>query len=537
METYCGKSVSSGIAVGKVFFFHENREFYFEEKAKDEKQELERLKKGIEAVEANMAELAKGLDNCGYEQERMLMDSHKLLLTDPVFLKNCEDKIRKENASAGRAVYEVGTELACSFENMSDDFMRSRGADIRDVVQQLLRALSGGKSEFPKLTEPVILAADELTPGRTLGMEKDKILAFVVKRGSVNSHVSILARLWNIPAVIGVETTVSWDGQQGVVDGENGVFYLNPTNEIVEKLKGKQKELENEAEELNAYRELPNETKSGQTIELYANVGNLSDVEAAIEAGADGIGLFRTEFLFLGRKEPPTEEEQFEIYRDATISMKGNPVIIRTMDIGADKQAEYLGVLEAENPALDLRGVRLSLVKPDLFKAQLRAILRAAVFGDVRIMYPMVSSLWETRKVKQIIKQVKEELRLQNYRYADIKQGIMIETPAAAILSDVLAKEVDFFSIGTNDLAQYTLAADRQNSALLAYYDAGHEAVLRLIKQTVENAHGANIPVGICGELAGDTALTAQFLEWGVDELSLAPNKILEVRKAVRACE
>ena len=295
--------------------------------------------------------------------------------------------------------------------------------------------------------------------------------------------------------------------------------------------------LEEKTEELKVYHGLSNATKSGKTIELYANVGNLEDVEAAIEGDAGGIGLFRTEFLFLGRKEPPTEEEQFEIYRDAAISMKGKPVIIRTMDIGADKQAEYLGVPKADNPALGLRGIRLSLAKPELFKAQLRAILRAAVFGDVRIMYPMVSSLWEIQKVKQIIKQVKEELRLQNYRYADVKQGIMIETPAAAILSDTFSKEVDFFSIGTNDLTQYTLAADRQNSALLAYYDAGHEAVLRMIRQTVENAHLANIPVGICGELAGDTELTAQFLEWGVDELSFPPSKVLEVRKAVRDCE
>lgn len=537
METYYGKSVSSGIAVGKVFFLHENREFYFEQIAEDVVLELERLRKGIEAVEANMTELAKRLDNCGYEEERMLMDSHKLLLTDPIFLKKCEDKIRKAKATAGHAVYEVGTELARSFENMSDDFMKSRGADIRDVMQHLLRALAGVKRECPKLTEPVILAAEELTPSQTLGITKDKILAFVVQKGSVNSHVSIMARLWNIPAVIGVNPSVSWDGQQGVVDGENGVFYLNPTDAIMEKLKGKQKELENKAEELNAYRGLPNATKSGQTIELYANVGNLADVDAAIEGDAGGIGLFRTEFLFLGRKEAPTEEEQFEIYRDAVINMKGKPVIIRTMDIGADKQAEYLKVQEEANPALGLRGIRLSLANSELFKAQLRAILRASVFGDVRIMYPMVSSLWEIDKIKQIIKQVKDELRLQNYCYADVKQGIMIETPAAAVLSDILAKEVDFFSVGTNDLAQYTLAADRQNSALSAYYDAGQAAVLRMIKQTVENGHMAGIPVGICGELAGNMELTAQFLEWGVDELSLAPSKILEVRKAVRDCE
>lgn len=537
METYCGKSVSSGIAVGKVLFLNENREFFWGETAKDEKTELERLKAGIKIVEADMAELAKGLDRSGYEQERMLMESHKLLLNDPLFLRKCEEKIRKEKASAGRAVYETGVELACSFESMSDDFMRNRGADVRDVMMQLLHALKGEKREFPKLKEPVILVAEELTPGQTLGMEKENILAFVVKKGSVNSHVSILARLWNIPAIIGVLPEVSWDGKQGVVDGENGIFYLEPTGKILEKIKGTQKELAGKVEELNAYRGLLNKTKSGQTIELYANVGNLADVDAAIANDAGGIGLFRTEFLFLGRTEPPTEEEQFEIYRDAVISMKGKPVIIRTMDIGADKQAEYLKMQEDKNPALGMRGLRLSLAKPELFKAQLRAILRAAVFGDVRIMYPMVSSLWETRKVKQIIKQVKEELRLQNYRYADVKQGIMIETPAAAIISDILAKEVDFFSIGTNDLMQYTLAADRQNAALVAYYDAENEAVNRLIKQTVDNAHLAGIPVGICGELAGDTGMISRFLEWGVDELSLAPGKILEVRKIVRECE
>lgn len=537
METYCGKSVSSGIAVGKVLFLNKNREFYFEKIAEDEVLELERLRKGIEAVEGNMAELAKGLDRGGFEQERVLMDSHKLLLTDPIFLKSCEDKIRKEKASAERAVYETGTELARSFEDLSDDFMRSRGTDIRDVMQQLLRALAGDKRECPELTEPVILVAEELTPSQTLGIDKDKILAFVVQKGSVNSHVSILARLWNIPAVIGAMPTVAWDGQQGVVDGENGVFYLNPTQDLITKIKGQQQTLGNKEEELKAYLGLTNETKSGQTIELYANVGSLSDVETAIENDAGGIGLFRTEFLFLGCKEPPTEEEQFEIYRDAVINMKGKPVIIRTMDIGADKQVEYLEVKGEANPALGLRGVRLSLAKPALFKAQLRAIFRAAVFGDVRVMYPMVTSLNEIHRVKQLVKQVKEELRLQNYRYADVKQGIMIETPAAAVLSDVLANEVDFFSIGTNDLTQYTLAADRQNSALVAYYDGEQEAVLRMIKQTVENGHLAGIPVGLCGELAGNTELTAQFLEWGVDELSLAPSKILEVRKVVRACD
>lgn len=536
METYCGKSVSSGIAIGKILFLNNNRELYFEEKAKDTETELERLRKGIEAVEADMAEFAEGLDDCDYEQERILMDSHKLLVTDPIFVKSCEDKIRGEKASAGRAVYEVGTELARSFENMSDDFMRSRGLDIRDVMQQLLYALAGDKRERYILTGPVVLAAEELTPSQTLGMDKNKILAFVVQKGSVNSHVSILARLWNIPAVTGVMPTQDWDGQQAVVDGENGIFYLNPTAEIVARAEGKQKELESMEEELKAYIGLPSATKSGKTIELYANVGSLSDVKTAIENDACGIGLFRTEFLFLGRKEPPTEEEQFEIYRDAVINMKGKPVIIRTMDIGADKQSGYLDFMKAENPALGLRGLRLSLAKPDLFKAQLRAVLRAAVFGDVRVMYPMVTSLHEIHRVKQLAGQVKEELRLQNYRYADVKQGIMIETPAAAVLSDVLAKEVDFFSIGTNDLTQYTLATDRQNPALLTYYDGENEAVLRLIQQTVENAHVAGIPVGICGEMAGDTALTAQFLEWGVDELSLAPAKILEVRKTVRDC-
>lgn len=537
METYCGKSVSSGIAVGKVLFLNNNRELYFEEKAKDIETESERLRKGIEAVEADMAELAKGLDNCDYEQERILMDSHRLLLKDPIFVKCCEDKIRREKASAGRAVYEVGTELARSFENMSDDFMRSRGADIRDVMQQLLYALAGDKKECYTLTGPVILVAEELTPSQTLFMDKDKILAFVVQKGSVNSHVSILARLWNIPAVIGVMPTQDWDGWQGVVDGEKGIFYLNPTAEIIARAEGKQKELEYKEEELKAYSGLPNTTKSGKTIELYANVGGLLDVQTAIENDAGGIGLFRTEFIFLGRNEPPTEEEQFEIYRDAVINMKGKPVIIRTMDIGADKQAEYLEIQGEANPALGLRGIRLSLARPKLFKAQLRALLRAAVFGDVRVMYPMVTSLHEIHRVKQLVGQAKEELRLQNYRYADVKQGIMIETPAAAILSDILAKEVDFFSIGTNDLAQYTLATDRRNSALWSYYDSEHEALLRMIRLIVENGHEANIPVGICGEMAGDTELITQFLELGVDELSLVPSKILEVRKAVRDCE
>lgn len=537
METYYGKSVNTGIVSGKVVCFQKKNIFSLHMKANNVDAEYSKFQDAVKKVEAELTEMITGLSKEGRKEECKLAEAHKLILTAPEFLDDCRMKIKEEGLDAKCAVYEAGEMLSAHFESMADAFMQERSSDIRGVVQQLLSVLGGDVETFPQLTEPVIIVAEELTPAETLGLNKNNVLAVVVKKGSQNSHTAILARLWNIPALISIEVKSDWNGQNAVVDGEKGVFYLNPTKEVIDMVDRHQEVLADKQDNLIEYIGLANESKSGKKIEIYANVGSVEDVHAALDNDAGGIGLFRTEFLFMGRDTAPTEEEQFEIYRDAIISMKGKPVTIRTMDMGADKQVEYISLPGEDNPALGIRGIRLSLTYEELFKIQLRAIMRAAAFGDVRIMFPMVTHIKEIAKAKQLIDQIKAELRLQNYRYGDVKIGIMIETPAAAILSDIFAKEVDFFSIGTNDLEQYTVAADRQNPALSVYCEESREAVLRLIEQTVENAHAANIPVEICGELAGDVELVAQFLDWSVDVLSVVPSKVLEVRVAVRRCD
>ncbi len=534
METYYGKSVSSGIVSGKILCLQKGNDYSLHVKSENEDAELDKFQTAVKKLGTDLDEMQERFWGEGRKEEAELTEAHKLILNAPEFLDYCYMKIKKESLSVKCAIYEAGELLALHFENMADSFMRERSADIRGVVQQLLTVLDGGVETVPQLTEPVIVVAEELTPAETLRLDKNKILAMVVKKGSHNSHTAILARLWNIPALIGVDIKGDWDGQNAVVDGEKGIIYLNPTIEIRNIIDVQKKSMAIRQDNLKEYIGLDNQSKSGKKIEIYANVGSVEDVQDALDNDAGGIGLFRTEFLFMGRKEAPTEEEQFEIYREAVIAMKGKPVIIRTMDIGMDKCVDYISLPKEDNPALGLRGIRLSFAYEELFKVQLRAIMRATVFGDVRIMFPMVTFVNEVRKARQLIDQVRAELKLQNYRCGNVKIGVMIETPAAAILSDILAKEVDFFSIGTNDLTQYVLATDRQNSNLTVHYKESMQAVQRLIKTTVENAHNAGILVGICGDMAADTAITGEFIELGVDSLSVPPNKVLLIRKFVR---
>ena len=537
METYYGKSVSSGIVSGKILCLQKRKDYSLHIKAENADVELDKFQTAVKKLETDLDEMKVRFYSEERREEAELAEAHKLILTSPEFLDNCRMKIKEERLSAMCAVYEAGELLASHFENITDSFLLERLTDVSGVLQQILTILDEDAEELLQLTEPVIVAAEELTPAEILRFDKNKVLAMVVKKGSQNSHTAILARLWNIPALIDVDIKSDWNGQNAVVDGEKGIVYLNPTIEIMNIIDVEKKSMAIKQDNLKEYIGLDNQSKSGKKIKIYANVGNVEDVQEALDNDAGGIGLFRTEFLYMGRDMAPTEEEQYEIYRDVVIAMKDKPVIIRTMDIGMDKCVDYIRLPKEDNPALGLRGIRVSFACEEIFKTQIKAILRASAFGDVRIMFPMVTSVNEVRKARELIDQVRGELKLQNYPYGDVKIGVMIETPAAAILSDILAKEVDFFSIGTNDLTQYTLAMDRQNSTLLAYYDSGCEAVLRMIKMTVENAHASNIPVGICGELAKDTGLTAQFLEWGVDELSLSPSKILEVRASVLRCD
>lgn len=536
MDTFYGKSVSAGIVSGKILYLQKRNFFSLHKSVENTDVESDKFHNAVKHLESELDNMSAQFAKEGRKEEYELTEAHKLILGAPEFLNNCVKKIAEEKLEASCAVYEAGEILATHFETMADAFMRERSADIRGVVYKLLTVLGGDTQMLPEMMEPVIIAAEELTPAETLELDKNKVLALVVNKAGENSHTAVLARLWNIPAIIGVKSGINWDGQNAIVDGEKGILYLNPTEKVVDMLKVQAEVLQEQQNSLKEYIGLHNKSQSGKTIEIYANVGTGEEVQAVIDNDAGGIGLFRTEFLFMGRQIAPTEEEQFEIYRDTAISMKGKPVIIRTMDIGMDKSVGYISLPKEDNPALGLRGIRVSLACEELFKIQLKAILRAAVFGDVRIMFPMVTSVNEVRKAKILIQNIKAELKLQNCRYGDVQIGIMIETPAAAILSDVLAKEVDFFSIGTNDLTQYVLAADRQNPALAVYSEESMQAVQRLIKTTVENAHSAGITVGICGDMAADPEVTGEFLQMGVDSLSVPPSKVLLIRKAVRNC-
>lgn len=539
METLIGKAVYKGIALGKIAVLRKTENVVKRVKIDDVAAELQRVESAkAQAIEQLGKLYDKAVKEVG-EASAAIFEVHQMMLEDLDFNEAIENVIRTQEVNAEYAVASTGDSFSEMFASMDDDYMKARAVDIKDISERLVQNLAGNGDNGLDFTEPVIVVADDLTPSETVQMDKEKILAFVTVHGSTNSHTAILARMMNIPALIGVEMNLEdmQTGTEAVVDGFTGEFILCPEEEVRAKA---QKKLDEENEKRNLLLELKgkeNITLSGKKIELYANIGSAADVGYVLENDAGGIGLFRSEFLYIGRNELPSEEEQFQAYKQVAQNMAGKKVIIRTLDIGADKQADYLNLGKEENPALGYRAIRICLTQTEIFKTQLRAIFRASNYGQIAIMYPMITSVEEVKKIQEIVQEVKKELRDCEIPYKDVEEGIMIETPAAVMISDELAELVDFFSIGTNDLTQYTLAIDRQNEKLDAFYNPHHKAVLKMIQMVVDNAHKAGKWAGICGELGADLELTETFVRMGVDELSVAPSMILKLRKIVREME
>ena len=536
MQVYSGKSVFRGIAIGKISVYRKNEQQVKRVRTEDTKGELARYEAAKAAAIEQLQELyQKALKEVG-EANAAIFEIHQMMLDDGDYNESVENIIETQKTNAEYAVAVTGDNFAQMFRAMDDDYMRERAADVKDISERVLSILNGGQKGKGVTDEPVIIVADDLAPSETVQLEKDMVLSFVTVHGSVNSHTAILARTMAIPALIGTEELPlddTVDGKLAVVDGLNGKIYVEPDAQTLEEMKKRrQAELE-KTELLQLLKGKENVTLDGKKIMLYANIGNIKDLATVIQNDAGGIGLFRSEFIYLEKDRYPTEEEQFSIYKTAVETMAGKRVIIRTLDIGADKQCEYFKMDKEENPALGYRAIRICLTRPEIFKTQLRALFRASAYGNLAIMYPMITSLWEVKRIKEIVEEVKAELTAEQLEFGNPQQGIMIETPAAVMMSEKLAKEVDFFSIGTNDLTQYTLAIDRQNPKLDKFYDAHHPAVLSMIRMTVENAHKAGIWAGICGELGADTSLTKEFLAMGVDELSVSPGSILPIRKII----
>ena len=535
MQTYKGKSVFSGIAIGRIYVYEKGEQQVRRTKVDDIQKEKDRYRKASETAMEQLKQLyEKALNEVG-EENAAVFEVHQMMLEDDDFVESVESIIETQGVNAEYAVAVTGDNFSQMFAAMDDDYMRGRAADVKDISERLITVLSGGVSGGIQSEEPVIVLADDLAPSETVQMDKDKVLSFVTVHGSVNSHTAIRARTMGIPALIGTDIPLdeSVDGKMAVVDGSKGCIYVEPDQETMEQMQAKKQEEEEQKEPLQQLKGRDNVTLDGQKVMLYANIGNIKDLATVIQNDAGGIGLFRSEFIYLESEDFPSEEEQFQIYRKVAETMAGKRVIIRTLDIGADKKCDYFEMEEEENPALGCRAIRICLTRPEIFKTQLRALLRASAYGNIAIMYPMITSLWEIRKIKEIVAEVKHELAAQGIEYGDPLQGVMIETPAAVIISEALAKEVDFFSIGTNDLTQYTLAIDRQNPKLDDFYDSHHPAILEMIRMVAENAHKAGIWAGICGELGADLELTKEFLAMGVDELSVSPGRILPIRKII----
>lgn len=534
---YRGKSVYRGLTIGPIAVLKKNDVQVKREKIEDAKQEIERVKQAVADSQAQLQHLYdKAVKEVG-EASAAIFEVHQMMLEDEDYQDAIQNMIQTELVNAEYAVAVTGDNFAEIFASMDDEYMQARSADVKDISNRLVQNLRGDVSVDLSEMEPSIIVADDLSPSETVQMDKEKILGFVTVHGSTNSHTAILARMMNIPALIGVPIELESlpNGVNAIVDGQNGIFYLNPDeNQIAQAKEAQQKEQE-QKKLLANYKGRESVTKSGRKINLYANIGNVSDVAYVLENDAEGIGLFRSEFLYLGRDELPDETEQFNAYRQVLQMMADKKVVIRTLDIGADKKADYLGLGKEDNPALGYRAIRICLEQPDIFKTQLRALLRAAKYGNLSIMYPMIISVEEVVSIKKIVAEVAEELENENIPYEIPEQGIMIETPAAVMLSEELAELVDFFSIGTNDLTQYTLAIDRQNNRLDRFYNPHHEAVLRMIEMTIQGAHKHGKWVGICGELGADTTLTERFIKMGIDELSVSPSMVLGVRS--RICE
>lgn len=537
MEVYQGKSILNGVAIGKLLYYQKEEKQVTRYRPENPQTEWERLLAAREVTIKQLQELYEKACREVGEVHAAVFEVHMMMLDEQDdYMDSLSNMIRNQGVNAEYAVAATSDNFEKMFCGMEGEYFKARAADIVDISNRLLRVLSGNGCEF-ELTEPVVLAAVDLAPSETVQLDKSKLLAFITEIGSTNSHTAILARTMSIPALIGIRVKSEWNGKLVIVDGTTGTLYVDPDEETLAKMKDKQEKEKKQCELLQQLKGKEDVTKDGRSIRLYANIGSTSDVGNVLKNDAAGIGLFRSEFLYLEKDHLPSEEEQFQAYKTVAETMAGRKVIIRTLDIGADKQLSYFQLGKEDNPAMGYRAIRICLTKPEIFKTQLRAIYRASVFGNLSVMYPMIISVEEIRKIKQIVEEVKEELTKQQIPYADIEQGVMIETPAAVMISDLLAKEVDFFSIGTNDLTQYTLAIDRQNAKLDEFYDAHHPAVLRMIKQVIEHGHAANCWVGICGELAADTDLTKQFLEMGIDELSVSPGFILPIRKLIRGYE
>ena len=536
MQYFQGKSVYKGIVMGPVAVLKKNDYQVKRARIEDPEAEVKRVKEAVEVSKKQLGRLYdKAVREVG-EASAAIFEVHQMMLEDEDYLESMENMIRIELVNAEYTVVATGDNFAEMFAAMDDEYMKARSADVKDISERLVRNLSGEGDNDLSSMEPSIIVADDLSPSETVQMDKEKILAFVTVHGSTNSHTAILARMMNIPALIGVPMDLNGlkTGMTAVVDGFSGQVIFEPEEDVQ---KETEKRMQEEAEKQKLLEELKgkeNITPDGRKINIYANIGSVGDLGYVMENDAGGIGLFRSEFLYLGRNDFPTEEEQFQAYKQAVQTMAGKKVIIRTLDIGADKQVEYFNLGKEENPALGYRAIRICLKQPEIFKAQLRALFRAAVYGNLSVMYPMITSTEEVEKIYAIVAEVEEELKKQEVQYKIPEQGIMIETPAAVMISDRLAEMVDFFSIGTNDLTQYTLAIDRQNEQLDDFYNAHHEAVLRMIRMVVENAHKCGKWAGICGELGADLTLTEQFVRMGVDELSVAPSMILKLRKIVR---
>ena len=537
MNVYQGKSVFGGIAIGHLCVYKKGEQQVTRQKIEDVEAEVKRFQDAKEAAQAQLGELYdKAVKEVG-EANAAIFEMHQMLLEDEDYQDSVENIIRTQQVNAEYATAVTSDHFSSMFEEMDDDYMKERAADIRDISERVIANLSGENKSKVVTDEPVIILADDLAPSETVQLEKDKVLSFVTVHGSVNSHTAILARTMGIPALVSteMELTDDLDGKLAVVDGNHGMIYVEPDAETMEKMEALKKEEEEKKELLQTFKNKESVTLDGKKVLTYANIGNVKDLALVLQNGAEGIGLFRSEFLYLESETYPTEEEQFEVYKKVAETMAGKRVIIRTLDIGADKQADYFELAKEENPAMGVRAIRICLTRPEIFKTQLRALFRASAFGNIAIMYPMITSLSEIAQIKAIVEEVKAELDADNVPYGTPEQGIMIETPAAATISDLLAEEVDFFSIGTNDLTQYTLAIDRQNQSLDSFFDAHHIAVLRMINQTIQNAHKAGIWCGICGELGADSDLTELFLAMGIDELSVSPGRLLTIRRLI--CE
>ncbi|MFR8626455.1 MAG: phosphoenolpyruvate--protein phosphotransferase [Dorea formicigenerans] len=540
MITLEGKSVFGGVAIGKIQFYKRNEITIKRTRVEDVEAEVERFQN----AKAKTLELLKGLyekalEDVG-EANAMIFEAHQLMLEDPDYVESIENIIRTQDVNAEYAIGATADNFAAIFEAMDDAYMQGRAADVRDVSERLLQALSSQNEPVMVMDEPVIIAADDLVPSETVQLDKEKVLSFVTMYGSANSHTAILARTMNIPAVIGLGEALKeeYDGKVAIVDGVDGKVYIDPDEETMASMQKKQKKDQEQKELLNQLKGKENVTKSGQKVNVYANIGNLADVGAVLKNDAGGIGLFRSEFLYLESDTYPTEEQQFAVYKKVAETMAGKKVIIRTLDIGADKQVDYFKLDKEDNPALGYRAIRICLTRPEIFKTQLRALYRASAYGQISIMFPMIISVAEVKKIKEIVEEVKAELRTEGAAFReDVELGIMIETPAAVMVSRELAKEVDFFSVGTNDLTQYTLAIDRQNQKLEDFYDSHHPAVLAMIRMAAESAHAEGKWIGICGELGADVTLTETFLKMGIDELSVAPGMVLKVRQKIREAE